>query len=125
LSPWLEAFALLLQRTLAEGTPLAARRRPGRKIKHATTEKLTIRGEHEKDLIREIPLNGPRLLLGQAHGGDALSVGRIELAMELIHGTNQLVPLPSQPLERLGICKHLGSGTGRFVVGRSELLCQL
>jgi hypothetical protein len=45
--------------------------------------------------------------------------------MEFVHSTNQLVPLPSQPLECLGIYKRLGSGIGRFLAGRSKLVCQL
>jgi hypothetical protein len=90
--PQLEAFASLLQHTLAEGAPLVARRQLGRKIKHTTNEKLLIRGEQEKDLTHEIPLSGLRLLLqllGQAHGSGTLSVGRLDFASELVHGTNQ------------------------------------
>jgi hypothetical protein len=86
---------------------------------------MTIRGEQERDLTREIPSSGQRLLLpllGQAHG---LLVGLLELAVELVHGTNQLIRLSRQLLEHLGIYKCLGWGIGRFLVGRSEMLCQL
>jgi hypothetical protein len=68
-----------------------------REIKHAATEKLTIRGEKERDLTCEIPSTGPRLLLSlleQTHGSVALSVERLKLAAQLIHGTNQQIPLP-------------------------------
>jgi hypothetical protein len=59
------------------------------------------------------------------HDSVELSVGRLEFAAELIHGTNQLAPLPSQPLERLIIYKRLGSTIGHRLAGHSELLRQL
>jgi hypothetical protein len=43
-------------------------------------------------------LSGPHLLLpllGQAHGGVTLMAGQLELAAELVHGTNQLILLPT------------------------------
>jgi hypothetical protein len=55
------------------------------------------------------------MLLGQAHSGIVLLVERLEFAMKLVHGTNQLVSLPLQPLKRLGIYKCLSSGISHLL----------
>jgi hypothetical protein len=56
------------------------------------------------------------------HGSIMLLAGHFKFTVELVHATNQLVPLLLQPLKCCGIRECPSSGINRLLAGSNELL---